>query len=120
MSTAAFTSLLKYFDSKVDVFLIDAPPAGANLNSLVLPKTETHVLVVARVGHTFVSSLKVLAAQLAMLPVAESLLVINDVNEKTIAANVTSASASSFASQPQQQEAKVQTEAAPETVEASW
>jgi hypothetical protein len=59
-----------------------------------------------------------------MLPVAESVLVINDVNEKTIAANVTSAAATanSFATtQPQQPvEARQSSSESVEAVEANW
>lgn len=123
INTPAFLKLLKYFDPQVDVFLIDAPAAGGNLNALVLPKTETHVIAVARVGTTLVASLKVLAAQLAMLPVAESVLVINDVNEKTIATNVTSAAASSAFGAPAQAQQPVearQTADTAEAVEANW
>lgn len=91
IGTAAFNSLLKYFEPKVDVFLIDGPAAGAHLNALKLPKQETHVLVVARMNRTLLSALKTLSAQLALLPIAESMIVVNDVNEKTIASTVTSA-----------------------------
>ncbi|MBS1955890.1 MAG: hypothetical protein JST89_17025 [Cyanobacteria bacterium SZAS-4] len=91
IGTAAFNSLIKYFEPKVDVLLIDGPACGAHLNALKLPKQETHVLVVARMYRTLLSSLKTLAAQLALMPIAESVIVMNDVNEKTIASTVTSA-----------------------------
>lgn len=117
VGSAAFTALLRHLDSRVDVFLIDAPAAGTNLNALVVPKTEAHVLVVARLRHTLLSSLKVLAAQLAMLPVAESFAVINDANEKTIASNVTGSSNATPANSPQHE---TKEEVAPVEVAATW
>jgi len=107
------------------VFLIDSPRAGSALNDLILPKTETHLLVVARIGKTLLGSMKTLAAQLAMLPTAESFLIINDVSERTLAANVTSsapqAGAQAVAMAPQQlASGNVQISEAAEAAEASW
>lgn len=125
IGSAAFNSLLKYFDPKVDVFLIDSPRAGSSLNELILPKTETHLLVVARIGKTLLGSMKTLAAQLAMLPTAESFLIINDVSERTLAANVTSsapaAAAQAVALAPQPVAAgNVQISEASDAIEANW
>lgn len=85
-----FTDLLKVVADKFDVVIIDGHAAGKSVNSLSLPDVSLHVVSVVRLGHTMRQSLKILAAQLTMLPVLESVVLVNDADERLIASAVLS------------------------------
>ncbi len=90
LGSRSFNKLLSRLQADVDIVLIDTPPSATSVNALILPDTSVHVIAVVRLGHTLRDSLKMLAAQLTLLPVLESVVVVNDAPEQTIAKSVLS------------------------------
>lgn len=125
LSSLQMAEMLNRLSEVYDVVIVDSPAGGHDEKGFRVPESTLNVLVVARLFNTFKQSLQYVAGEIGMVPVNEVGLVVNGVDPKSAAKQLSrtnaGASGSSAPAAPERQPVAASVGAAePGASQAEW